>query len=74
LTEPRVEAAGSIARTSRRVGLTLIELAAIGRVGKPDAAVRMRSDVVRRVEALAVERVCNHRPGTVELVANDASR
>ena len=40
--------------SARRVGLALVELAAIGRIGEPDAAVRMRHDVVGRVEGLAV--------------------
>ena len=52
LAESRIEPARRIARTSCGVGLTFIELAAIGRVGDPDAAVRMGDDVVGGVETL----------------------
>src|SRR5260370_398905 len=45
--------AGRLARAARRIRLALVELAAIGRIGEPIAAVRMWHDVVRRVEPLA---------------------
>src|SRR3954470_19573157 len=41
LSDPRIELAAGIARTARRIGLTFVELAAIGRIGEPVAAVRM---------------------------------
>src|SRR5207249_4797282 len=47
-------------------------LAAIRRVGEPDAAVGMRDGVVWRVETLAVEGVGDHRHRAVVLVADDA--
>jgi hypothetical protein len=47
LADPRVELAGRIAGAARNVGLALIELAAIGAVGEPVAAIRMGGDVVR---------------------------
>jgi hypothetical protein len=74
LAEPRVDPARRIARAPRRVGLAFIELAAIGRVGEPDAAVGVRDSIVRRIEALAVEGVGDHRDRAVVLIADDASR
>ena len=57
-----------------RVGRALVELAAIGRVGEPVAAVGMRHGVVGRVQPLALEVVGQHRDRAVELVAHDAPR
>ena len=57
LTEPRIELAAWVCRSARRIGLTLIQLTSIGRVGEPDAAVRMRNGIVRRIQALAVVRI-----------------
>jgi hypothetical protein len=63
-----------ITRAALRVDRALIELAAIGRISEPDAAVRMRNDVVGRVEVLAVEVVSNDRDRAVELVTDDSPR
>src|SRR5439155_20308657 len=46
LADPRIELAARIARTSRDIGLALVELAAIGRIGEPVAAIGMGDDVV----------------------------
>src|SRR5215813_7185574 len=53
----RIKPPCRVARTSRDVRLSFVKLAAIGRVGKPDAAIGVRNDVIGRIEALAVERV-----------------
>src|SRR5207248_7689515 len=74
LPESRIEPARRVARTARHVGLALIELTAIGRVGEPDAAVGMRDGVVRRIETLAVEGIGDHRHRAVMLVSDDAPR
>ena len=56
------------------IRLALIELAAVGRIGEPVAAVGMRHDVVWRVELLALIGVGDHGRRTVVLVACDAAR
>src|SRR5262249_8344913 len=65
LTEPRIELAARVRRSARCIGLTLIELASIRRVGEPDAAVRMRDRVIRRIQALSVVIIGYHRRGAV---------
>ena len=72
LAEARVEPAGQVGGPARRVHRALVELGAVGRVGEPVAAVRVRHHVVGRVEPLAVEhgREDGRRP--VELVAHHA--
>src|SRR5215471_18881679 len=74
LADLRIKPPCSVARTSRDVRLSLVKLAAIGRVGKPDAAIGVRNDVIGRIEALAVEQVGDHRRRAVVLVADDAPR
>jgi hypothetical protein len=46
LTQARIELATRIRRSAGGIGLTLVQLASIRRIGKPDAAVRMRNRVV----------------------------
>src|SRR2546422_614858 len=57
LAQPLLDPPRAIRRAAWRVHRTLVELAAVGRVREPVAAVRMRNDVVGRVEPLAVVRV-----------------
>src|SRR5215472_11318621 len=45
LADARIESAGRVARAPRHIRLALVELAAIGRIGEPVAAVRMGHDV-----------------------------
>src|SRR6185369_2353594 len=47
LADPRIELAAGIARTTRDIRLTFIELATVGRVSEPVAAVGMGDNVVR---------------------------
>src|SRR5262249_62172219 len=63
--------AEGFARPPRHVRLAFVQLAAIRRVGKPDAAVGMRNHVVRRIEALAIEGISDDRYRPVVLVADD---
>ena len=72
LADPVVEPALRVALAAGRIGGAFVELGAVGRVGEPDAAVRMRDRVVGRVEPLAVPGVGEHRDRAVELVADDA--
>src|SRR5262249_35603630 len=74
LADLRIKPPCRIARTSRDVRLSFVKLAAIGRVGKPDAAIGVRNGVIGRIEALAVEQVGDHRRRAVVLVADHAPR
>ena len=74
LAEPRVDLAVGVAGPAGDIGRAFVELAAIGRIGEPVAAVGMGHDVVGRVELLALERLGQHRRRAVELVAHDAPR
>src|SRR4029079_8333350 len=71
LADPWIELAARVGRTAGNIGLALIKLTAIGRIGEPVAAVRVGDDVVRRVELLAAEIVGEHGRGAVVLVSND---
>src|SRR3954453_4886714 len=68
LSNPWIELAAGIARTARGVGRPFVERPAIGRMGEPLAAVRMRDDVVRRVQLLAVVIVAKHGRGAVMFI------
>src|SRR5216684_3961087 len=57
LADPWIELAGRIAGAAWSVGLALVELTAIGRVGEPVAAIRVGDDVVGRVELFACKEV-----------------
>src|SRR5439155_1151201 len=72
LAQPRLEPARGVAGPTGRIGGALVELAAVRRIGEPVAAVRMRDDVVGRVEPLAVVLVGDERDGPVVLVAHHA--
>ena len=74
LPEAVVEPAGDIARTSRGVGRAFIELAAVGRVGEPVAAVGMRHDVVGRIQSLALVGIGQNGDRAVELIAHHTAR
>src|SRR5215471_13842660 len=71
LSDPRIDLAGSIAGASRAVRFALVKLAAIGRVGEPVTAVRVRDDVVGRVEPLAIVGIGEHGCSAIVLVAYD---
>src|SRR5207302_8203723 len=73
LTQPRLETAGRVARTTGRVRRALVELAAVRRIGEPVRPVGMRHDVVGRVEALALEPIGDHGDRAVVLVAHHAA-
>src|SRR5439155_1223454 len=49
-----------------------VQLAAVWRVSKPVASVRMGHDVVGRIEPLAIVRVCQHCHRAVMLIAHEA--
>src|SRR4029453_9797101 len=55
----------------RQVAL-IVGIDAVARIGEPDAAVGLDDDVVRAVEALAVEFVRERDDGAVDLRARDA--
>src|SRR5207302_5769292 len=63
-----------IARTAGHVDLTLVQRSAVRRVGKPDAAILMHRDVVRRVQPLALIRIGDGGNRSVVLVTDDAAR
>src|SRR5437868_12764032 len=52
--------------------MAFVRAVAIRRVGEPDRAVRMRHDVVRRVERLAVKGIRDDSHRAVVLPAHDA--
>ena len=56
-----------------RVGSALVELAAVGRIGEPEASIRVWHHVIGRVESLAVVIVGDDRDRAVELIAGNAS-
>src|SRR5262249_34666011 len=72
LAEALLEDPAGIGEPSGRIDGALVELAAVRRIGEPIAAVRMRDDVVRRVEVLAVVLVRDDRHRAVVLVTDDA--
>ena len=74
LPEFWIESAGLVGGTSRRVDRALVELRAVRRIGEPVAAIRMRHNIVRRIETLAVELRRNDCHGAVQLVAHDTAR
>src|SRR5215470_19238130 len=71
LADAAVEPARGVAGPAGIVGRSLVELATVGRIGKPVAAIGMGNHVVGRVEALAVVAVGDDRDRAVELVAYD---
>src|SRR5713101_1536529 len=71
LAESLLDSARGVARPARSVHRALVELAAIGRVGEPVAAVRVRDDVVWRVEAFAIVGIRDDGDRAVVLVADD---
>src|SRR2546422_1340831 len=73
LAEPRLTFAPPVARPAGRVGRAFVELTSVRRIREPVAAVGVRDDVVRRVEALAVVRVRDDRHRAVVLVADNAT-
>jgi hypothetical protein len=60
-------------RKLARFGTTLIQTAAVRRIGEPVAAVRVGGNVVRRIQTLAFERLRERRHRSVVLVAHDAA-
>src|SRR5262249_49604486 len=70
LAEARLPPTRAIAGTAGCVWDALVELSAVWRIREPITPVGMRYDIVRRVEPLAIVRVCNNRHRTVVLVAN----
>ena len=62
-----------VALATRNIRFPFIELAAIGRVGEPAAAVGMGDDVIGRVEFRAAEIIGEHGRGAVVLVAHHAA-
>src|SRR3954470_1687641 len=60
LADPRIEFSARIGGASGTVRLAFIELAAIGRVGEPVAAIGVGDDIVGRVELLAAKIVGEH--------------
>src|SRR5437899_3667184 len=73
LAEPGLTLTRPVARPAGRVGRAFVELTPVRRIGEPVAAVGIRDNVVRRVEALAVVRVRDDRHRAVVLVADDAA-
>src|SRR6185312_8838760 len=63
-----------VARASGGVRRAFVELAAIGRIGEPIAAIGMRHDIVGRIETLAIEAIGQNRHRAVELIAHDPAR
>src|SRR5262249_32171387 len=74
LAQLGIELAGGVARSAGGVRRAFIELAAIGRIGEPVAAVGMGRDIVGRVELLALVGIGQHGDRAIELVAHDAAR
>src|SRR5205807_9461154 len=72
LPEALLEDSPRIREPTGRVDGALVELSPVRRIGEPVAAVRMRDDVVRGVERLAVVLVRDDRHRAVVLVAHDA--
>src|SRR6185503_20123868 len=72
--DARVDAPGLVETSARGVDLSLEQLAAVRRIREPDAPVRVRDDVVRGIEVLAVVLVGDDADGPVVLVAHDAPR
>src|SRR5262245_46139218 len=73
LPEARLEPSRRVARSAGSVRCPFVELPAVGRIGEPVAAVRMRHDVVGGVEPLAVVLVRDQRDRSIVLVADHAS-
>src|SRR5207248_4107904 len=70
----RVELAVRVGRAAGIVGMTLVQAAAIRRIGEPDRAVGMRHDVVRRIERLAVVSIGDNGHRAVVFPAYDAPK
>src|SRR6202043_3336934 len=71
--DARIEDPLRVSRTAGVVRVAFGERAPIGRIGEPDAAVRMRHDIVRGVQRLAVIGIGDHGHCAVMLPANDAA-
>src|SRR5262249_60058768 len=70
LSDPGIEPTGGIAGATRGVRLAFIELTAIGRICEPVATVRMRDDIIRRVQLFAIIGIGEHGDGAVIFVAH----
>ena len=70
----RVEFPVRIGGTAGIVRPALGQPVAIGRVGEPDRAIRMRHQIVRRIERFAVELIGDHRHRSVMFPAHHAAK
>ena len=74
LAEMRLEATCIVGRPSCGIRRALIERIAVRRIGEPDASIGMRSEIVGRIEPLAVIGIGDHRHRAVVFVAHHAPR
>src|SRR5262249_15126513 len=72
-TDRGVQATIGVRRPTWEVGVTLGQVVAVRRISKPDAAVWMGNQVVRRIERFALVIVGDRRERAVVLPANDAT-